>query len=130
MRELQDVEKKTVHLVQKQFSDKLTLLVQSYVIPTIPLKRETPEMAPSPGRPPDDRRQRHEKPPVTAPSHKSTGSYVLPACQVSKNLARTTALERKVEPDSDNCVGISPGGYSHRTPLTFLGNRVLSAPVA
>ena len=61
-------------------------------------------MAPSPGRPPDDRRQRHEKPPVTAPSHKSTGSYVLPACQVSKNLARIAALERKVEPDTDNCL--------------------------
>ena len=55
-------------------------------------------------RPPYDRRQCHENPPVTASSHKSTGSYVLPACQIPNFFDRIAALERKVEPDTDNCL--------------------------
>ena len=60
-------------------------------------------MAPSPGRPPDDRRRRHEKLPVTAPSHKPTSGYDIPACQISENLTRPAALERQLDPDIDNC---------------------------
>ena len=54
---------------------------------------------------PDDRRHYHAKPPVTALSHRPTGSYDLPACQVFENLDKTAALERKTEPDTANrCV--------------------------
>ena len=60
-------------------------------------------MAPSPGRPPDDRRRRHEKLPVTAPSHKPTSGYDIPACQISENLTRPAALVRQFDPDIDNC---------------------------
>ena len=60
-------------------------------------------MPPSPGRPPDDRRRRHEKLPVTAPNHKPTSGYVIPACQISENLTRLAALERQLDPDIDNC---------------------------
>ena len=59
-------------------------------------------MALPPGRPPDDCRRRHEKPPVTAPSHKSPSSYDLPACQVPENLDEIAAFELKVEPDTVN----------------------------
>mmetsp|Transcript_40804 Transcript_40804/g.79856 ORF Transcript_40804/g.79856 Transcript_40804/m.79856 type:complete len:438 (-) Transcript_40804:1395-2708(-) len=59
-------------------------------------------MALPPGRPPDDCRRRHEKPPVTAPSHKSPSSYDLPACQNPENLVEIAAFELKVEPDTVN----------------------------
>ena len=52
-------------------------------------------MALSPGRPPDDRRDRHEKPPVTAPSHKPTGGYNIPACPLTEILDRIAALNRR-----------------------------------
>ena len=55
-----------------------------------------------PGRPPDDCRRRHEKQPVTAPSHNPTSGYDIPACQISKNLARIAAPERKKKLDTSN----------------------------
>ena len=45
-------------------------------------------MAVPPGRPPDDCRRRHEKPPVTAPNHKSTSGYDLPPCPFTELLDR------------------------------------------
>ena len=59
-------------------------------------------MAPSPGRPPDDRR-RHEKLLVTAPSHKPTSGYDTTKCQVSKNLDRIASRDREPETETDNC---------------------------
>ena len=52
-------------------------------------------MALSPGRPPDDHRDRHEKPPVTAPSHKPTGGYNIPACPLTEILDRIAASNRR-----------------------------------
>ena len=52
-------------------------------------------MALSPGRPPDDRRDRHEKPPVTAPSHKPTGGYNILACPLTELLDRIAASNRR-----------------------------------
>ena len=59
-------------------------------------------MALPPRRPYNGCRRHHAKTPVTAPSHKPTSSYDLPAGQVSENLDRIAALERKVELDTVN----------------------------